>query len=178
MSSNSTAGAETSVAIPLPAAWPDDVAPTSVATTGPDVIGAVKAAGDDDDAGIRKALASYNAALNGGKSADVLPLYTDDGIFMPPFSPSAIGKKAVEEAYDAVFEELKFDVEFTIAELVIMAPTWAYVRTNSAGTTDHASTGTTSREANQELFIFRKEGDGSWKIARYSFSPTNPPKQH
>jgi ketosteroid isomerase-like protein len=42
-------------------------------------------------------------------------------------------------------------------------------------TLDHA-TGTRSAEANQELFIFSKDGDGSWKIARYSFSTTNPPR--
>ena len=128
----------------------------------------------DDEAAIRKVLQSYNEALNGGKTAAVLPLYTDDGIFMPPYSPSAISKDAVRKAYDAVFTELKFRVKFTIAELVVMAPIWAYVRTNSAGTTDHHSTGKTTAEANQELFIFRKD-DGQWRIARYSFSPTNPP---
>jgi ketosteroid isomerase-like protein len=94
---------------------------------------------------------------------------------MPPYSPSAIGKEAVRTAYDKVFQELKFDVKFTIAELVVLAPDWAFVRTNSAGTTGHASTGKTTTEANQELFIFRKDGDGKWRIARYSFSPTNPP---
>jgi ketosteroid isomerase-like protein len=73
----------------------------------------------------------------------------------------AVGKEAVHKAYDAVFEELKFHVKFTIAELVVMAPTWAYVRTNSAGTTDHHSTGRTTAEANQELFIFKKGDDGS-----------------
>ena len=26
-----------------------------------------------------------------------------------------------------------------------------------------------------ELFIFKKGDDGKWLIARYSFSPTNPP---
>jgi hypothetical protein len=30
-------------------------------------------------------------------------------------------------------------------------------------------------EANQELFIFQKGEDGAWRIARYSFSPINPP---
>ena len=30
-------------------------------------------------------------------------------------------------------------------------------------------------EANQELFIFTKGEIGEWRIARYSFSPTNPP---
>jgi ketosteroid isomerase-like protein len=92
---------------------------------------------------------------------------------MPPHSPSAVG--TVRKAYDKVFQELKFDVKFTVAELVVVAPDWAFVRTNSAGTTGHASTGKTTTEANQELFIFKKDGDEKWRIARYSFSPTNPP---
>ena len=94
---------------------------------------------------------------------------------MPPYSQSAIGQEAVRKAYDEVFKELKFNVKFNIAELVQMAPTWAYVRTNSAGTTVHHSTGKTTSEANQELFIFKKDEDGVWRIARYSFSSTDPP---
>jgi hypothetical protein len=39
-----------------------------------------------DEAGIRKTMAAYNAALNVGKTAEVLPLYTEDGVFMPPYS--------------------------------------------------------------------------------------------
>ena len=128
-----------------------------------------------DEAGIREAMAAYNAALNGGKTAAVLPLYTEDGVFMPPYSQSAVGKSVVTTAYDKVFEELQFDVKFTIAELVVMAPNWAYARTNSTGTTFHRSLGKKLAEANQELFIFKKGDDGKWRIARYSFSPTNPP---
>ena len=131
--------------------------------------------GSRDEAAIKSVMATYNDALNGGKTAMVLPLYTEDGVFMPPYSPSAVGKDAVKTAYDAVFAELTFDVKFNIAEPVVMGPTWAYVRTNSAGTTSHHSTGKTTAEANQELFIFQKSKDGEWRIARYSFSPTNPP---
>jgi uncharacterized protein (TIGR02246 family) len=128
-----------------------------------------------EESEIRAVMASYNDALNMGSTDAALRLYAEDGVFMPPYSPSAVGKEAVRRAYDKVFRELKFDVKFTIAELVVMAPNWAYVRTNSAGATGHASTGKTTAEANQELFIFRKGGDGGWRIARYSFSPTNPP---
>ena len=131
--------------------------------------------GTGDEAAIRAALSSYNAALNGGKTEAVLPLYTPDGIFMAPYTPSFVGQAAVRQAYDAVFKELKFDVRFDIVEVVSMAPTWAFVRTNSAGSTIHHSTGKTTREANQELFILQKGDDGRWRIARYSFSPTNPP---
>jgi ketosteroid isomerase-like protein len=58
---------------------------------------------------------------------------------------------------------------------VLMSPTWAFVRTNSAGTNTVNATGKVSAEGNQELFVFRKDGDGRWRIARYSFSPTSPP---
>ncbi len=135
----------------------------------------IAAAGDK--AGIESTLAAYNKALNGGETSAVLSLYTEDGVFMPPYSQSAIGRDAVRNAYDNVFKELKFNVKFNIAELFQMAPTWAYVRTNSAGTTAHSSTGKTTSEANQELFIFKKGDDGRWRIARYSFSPTNPPEK-
>lgn len=127
------------------------------------------------EAAIRSTLATYNAALNGGNTAAVLPLYTADGIFMAPFSASSIGQDAVRQAYDQVFAELKFSVKFDIAEVVQVAPDWAFVRTNSAGTTLHHSTGKTTSEANQELFVLRRGQDNMWRIARYSFSPTNPP---
>lgn len=120
-------------------------------------------------------MAAYNVALNSGKTAAVLPLYMPDGIFMAPFSSPNIGIEAVRTAYDEVFQQLAFNVKFDIEELVLMSPTYAYVRTNSGGTTRHASTGKTTSEANQELFILRKGDDGTWRIARYSFSPTNPP---
>ena len=103
-----------------------------------------------------------------------MPLYTDDAVFMPPHSQSAVGKAAVRQAYDAVFKAITLNVKFAIAELVGMSADWAFVRTNSAGTTRINATGAMSPEGNQELFIFRKGADGKWRIARYSFSSTNP----
>jgi uncharacterized protein (TIGR02246 family) len=136
------------------------------------------------DAGTEKAeeqvkvlLAAYNSALNDSKTDAVMPLYMADGIFMPPFSQSAIGQAAIRKAYDAVFETRKFEVKFNLAELVVLSPKWAFGRTNSAGHTTNPKTGIQSSEGNQELFLFTKDTDGAWKIARYSFSPTNPPKQ-
>jgi uncharacterized protein (TIGR02246 family) len=121
-------------------------------------------------------LAKYNEALNSSSTDAVMPLYAEDGVFMPPYSQSSVGSAAVRKAYDAVFKAITLKVKFTIAEIVDVGPGWAFARTNSAGTTtDHAS-GATSEEGNQELFIFRQSHDGAWKIARYSFSPTNPPR--
>jgi len=123
---------------------------------------------------VAEVLAAYGAALNASDTDAVMPLYVEDGVFMPPYSASAVGAGAVRKAYDAVFKAIKLTVKFNVAEIVEMSPEWVFARTNSAGTTlDHA-TGATTAEANQELFIFRKDQGGKFKIARYSFSTTNP----
>jgi uncharacterized protein (TIGR02246 family) len=145
-----------------------------VATAG-SASGAGRAAAADDKAAITAALSAYEAALNGSNTEAVMPLYAEDGVFMPPFSHSAVGKAAIRQAYDAVFKAITLHVKFNVAEVVLMAPDWAFVRTNSAGTNKVNATGATSAEGNQELFIFHKGADGAWKIARYSFSSTNPP---
>lgn len=124
---------------------------------------------------VAKVLDAYNVALNSADTNAVMPLYMDDGVFMPPYSPSAVGSAAVRKAYDDVFAAIRLTVKFNIAEIVEMSPEWVFARTNSAGSTLNHSTGKTSSEGNQELFIFRKDRDGKYKIARYSFSPTNPP---
>ena len=121
---------------------------------------------------IKALLASYNAALNGSDTGSVVILYTQDGIFMAPFSPSSIGPEAIRKAYDNVFATRKFDVVFHLVELVVLSPGYAYARTNSAGHTTNPATGTQSSEGNQELFVFQTDAEGAWKIARYSFSPT------
>jgi uncharacterized protein (TIGR02246 family) len=126
---------------------------------------------------ITSLLAKYNDALNASSTDAVMPLYADDGVFMPPYTASAVGPEAVRKAYDAVFNAITLNVKFTIAEIVEMTPGWAFARTNSAGTTTIHETGAKNAEGNQELFIFKKEADGDWKIARYSFSPTNPPRR-
>ena len=126
--------------------------------------------------GVTALLAKYNEALNASSTDAVMPLYTEDGVFMPPYSQSAVGAAAIRKAYDAVFKAITLNVNFTIAEIVGLGPGWAFARTNSAGTTTDHATGAKSAEGNQELFVLKRDDDGSWKIARYSFSPTNPPR--
>ena len=64
-------------------------------------------------------------------------------------------------------------VEFDIVEVEVIAQDWAFARTNSSGTTTINATGDKVAEGNQELFLLKRVDD-NWKIARYSFSTTNP----
>jgi uncharacterized protein (TIGR02246 family) len=123
-----------------------------------------------DKVAITSVLSAYEAALNASDIEAIRRLFTEDVVLMRPFRPSVVGKTAVQQPPAAGARKL--NIKFTIAEIVEMAPDWAFARTNSAGTITVTATGATRPEANQELFIFRKDADGAWKIARYSFSPT------
>jgi ketosteroid isomerase-like protein len=130
-----------------------------------------------DKAAITSVLSAYEAALNASDTDAIGRLYADDVVLMRPFRPSVVGKAAVRQPSVVGSRVSKLNIKFTIAEIVEMAPDWAFARTNSAGTITVTATGATSPEANQELFIFRKDAVGAWKIARYSFSPTIPRPQ-
>lgn len=130
----------------------------------------------ETEAAITALLMKYQDALNASSTAAVLPLYADDGVFMAPFAPSAVGTEALRAAYDRVFGAITLAVKFEIVEVVPTGPGWAFARTNSAGTVTVHATGARSAEANQELFVLREGADGAWRIARYSFSPTDPPR--
>ena len=130
---------------------------------------------NSDENAVAAVLARYEKALNESDSNAVMKLYAPDGVFMAQNFPSSVGADAVRKAYDTVFNTIKLSVKFNVAEVVQVAPQWAFARTNSAGNVTVNATGAKSAEANQELFVFHK-ADGAWQIARYCFSTTNPPR--
>lgn len=131
--------------------------------------------GAEGATGITETLRSYERALNAGDTEAVMALYAADGVFMPQHFPSAVGADQVRTAYDGVFSLIRLAVAFDIVEVVPVADDWAFARTNSTGTVTVLASGLSGPEANQELFVLQRV-DGDWKIARYAFSTTNPPR--
>ena len=128
----------------------------------------------DDTAAVKAVIDQYETALNASQTSQVLELYSSDPIFMPQHAPAQVGRAAVKQAYDNVFNTIKLDVKFTTHEVEVLGDT-AWVRTSSAGKTRILAADVVVNEGNNELFIFRKE-IGDWKIHRYLFS-TNQPRQ-
>ncbi len=130
---------------------------------------------DSDKARIEAVLEGYERVLNASDVDGILELYTEDGVFMAPNNPSAVGIQQVEAAYTGAFQAIDLDVDFDIVEIEVISNDWAFARTNSAGTITINATGDKISEGNQELFVLQKV-DGDWRIARYGFSSTNPPR--
>jgi uncharacterized protein (TIGR02246 family) len=117
---------------------------------------------------IEKLLFSYRDALNASDVSRVLPLYTEDGVFMPSNAPTAAGQEQVKAAYEFVFKAIQLHIEFYIDEIVLHGD-YAFARTTSKGTTLIHATGETVPEENRELFVLQK-ANGQWKISRYMFN--------
>jgi uncharacterized protein (TIGR02246 family) len=121
-----------------------------------------------DKTAIEKLLFSYRDALNTSDVNKVLPLYTNDGVFMPSNAPSAIGQEQVKVAYEFVFSQIQLNIQFYIDEIVVNGD-YAFARTTSKGTTLIHANKQTVAEENRELFVLQKT-NGQWKIARYMFN--------
>ena len=128
-----------------------------------------------DKKAVTETLLAYGEALNNSSAKDAVALYAPDGVFMAQNAPTSIGTPALTNAYNFVFNTITLSVKFTVHEVVPFNNEWAFARTSSAGTQKINATGETTNEANQELFVMQKNG-AEWKIARYCFSTTNPPK--
>lgn len=126
---------------------------------------------------IQDVLGAYETALNGSDVDRVLDVFAPEGVFMAPNNPSAVGTDAIRGAYGGIFKAIAFDTELTVAEVVQVAPDWAFVRTDSNGHVTVHAIKQRVPDANHELFVLNKGGDGQWKIARYSFSSTLPAPQ-
>jgi uncharacterized protein (TIGR02246 family) len=137
---------------------------------------ATATAENSDTSAIRQLLSSYETALNAQDTDTIVALYADDGVFMPQHSLPQVGRDNIRLAYQRVFAAITLDVRFEIDEVRLLSEDWAFVRTRSNGSVKINATGDGGPEANQELFLLQRAGDGNWKFARYIFSTTNPPR--
>ena len=125
-------------------------------------------------AGIKEVLKSYERSLNASDVAGVVQLYTDDAVLLAPEAPSAVGIEAVRNAYTGIFQAIAINITFEIAEVKLLSPEWAFLRSNSKGVVKILANGAQVPGGSQELFVLHKS-QGRWKIARYSFSSVLQP---
>ena len=118
---------------------------------------------------IEKVLKQYERGLNTADVEAIVDVYANDGVLLAPNAPSAVGIDAIRQSYTDTFHAININLSFDIAEVKLLAPDWALLRTTSTGVINILANGAQIPEGNQELFVLHKSR-GEWKIARYSFS--------
>ena len=119
---------------------------------------------------IEKLIFAYRDALNASDAGKVVALYTADGVLLANAAPTAEGAAAVKGTYQYVFDNFKYNLEFTIGEIVVNG-NYAFARSTSKGSFVIKASGQTVQDENRELFVFEKV-KGEWKIARYMYNKT------
>ena len=103
-------------------------------------------------------------------------LFTDDLILMPPDRPIIIGKEAMLEWVENVF--LVFEPGgYTTASNVIVAGDWAIEHYTFNLAMRPKDGGEAIQEKGKGLHIYRRQADGSWKIARDIWNCDEPVKR-
>lgn len=116
----------------------------------------------------------YIEAVLGEDVEAFLDPVTDDFVLMAPNEPGARGKRAVREWFNATFGA------FSTAKLVF--PTtelnidheWAFKHYTYDWTLDPKAGGDQIGDRGDGLYIYRREGDGSWKIAYDIWNSSGP----
>lgn len=122
---------------------------------------------------ITELLHAYIGVLATDSLPNLLSLYTSDGVLMAPGYEAAVGAAELTKSYERIFSTIKIDAVFSIHEIVITSPEWAFARTTAEGTKTWLKQRKEEPHWNQELFVLQKV-EGVWKIARYAFSSMKP----
>jgi len=125
----------------------------------------------DTASDLQKIMDGYATALNTGDVEKLVGLYSPKGVFMREEMKAVVGQDALRAAYREIFATLKVDLQFTIREAEEAAD-MAWLRSVSKGTVKVLKTGVETKQAYNQLVVFRKEG-GAWKIRAYLYGATS-----
>jgi uncharacterized protein (TIGR02246 family) len=129
-----------------------------------------------DEAAIRALRKAFNESQQAGDAEGCAAFYADDAIIMVPGEPSVTGIDAIRRGGAAYYGEYEWNTQEPIEELQVLGD-WAFTRTTWSGVQTEKATGTAEKVAGKALHIYRRQPDGTWKIAIdiYNFDhPVDP----
>jgi ketosteroid isomerase-like protein len=114
-----------------------------------------------------------DAIRSGNVDAIMAPL-TADAMLLPPNEPAATGSAEVRAWSQRMGEQVVFTEVRTELEEVVVAGDWAFSRGTFHGTFQPRAGGPATSDVTKFVLIWRREPDGSWKIARDIWNSNNP----
>lgn len=134
--------------------------------------GPARAQADGEAAELGKVMDKYAAALAAKDVETLVGLYSAKGVFMREEMKAVVGHDALRAAYKQVFATLKVGLQFTVREAEV-AGDMAWLRSVSKGKVTVLATGVETKQAYNQLVVFRREA-GAWKIRAYLYGLNRP----
>ena len=125
-----------------------------------------------DKSAILESQKQYTIGVNTGNYDLWMSLWDENGIKMEPNHPAIIGKEAISQAVRELFKQPPPEMKIINEDLEIGGQ-WAFGRGNYTIKIPNLP----MLIEGKYLTIYKKQGDGSWKIFRDCYNSNTPPSK-
>jgi uncharacterized protein (TIGR02246 family) len=117
-----------------------------------------------------------DSAIITGDTERYLTLITDDAVLMPPNGPPVSGKDAIGSWNRKMSSQVRIQDYASRDDEIVIAGDWAFRRATADWTLKPTAGGPPVRDVAKFIIIYRRQADGSWKVARdiWSSNTANP----
>lgn len=130
----------------------------------------------NDEQAIREVFETWNRAAMAGDIDQLLPLMSEDAVFLTPGNAPMKGRDAFAAAFQANVPKIGLESKGEMEEIVVVGDV-AYCRAHLVVTKTHLEGGPPKRLKGYTLTVFRKQPDGRWVLVRDAnlLAPERPP---
>lgn len=93
---------------------------------------------------------------------------------MPPNAPAVSGNQAIRLWHQAISRQFRIQKYAATDDEVIVSGNWALRRASMDWTLMPAAGGKPIRDLGKFIILYRREPDGSWKVARDIWNSSSP----
>lgn len=116
-------------------------------------------------------------AFSAADVSTLLNIVTNDVVIMPPNEPAFTGKDALRSWAENIYKQFTVRGKHTAStpSNIVLAGDWAFERLAFTLTMTPLAGGKPIQEVGKGIHIYRRQSDGSWKIAQDIWNTDNPP---
>jgi uncharacterized protein (TIGR02246 family) len=116
-----------------------------------------------DLAALRETVRRHDQVVNSGDVEELMALYAEDVVQMPPNQAKVVGKTAIRTPTERLFSQFDIQVQSKI-EVVDLSGDLAYIHLSYSASSSPKGGGDAVSDAGKWVNIYRRQADGSWKI--------------
>jgi uncharacterized protein (TIGR02246 family) len=127
----------------------------------------------EDEAAIRALRTAFLESQQAGDAQRSAAFYAEDAVIMLPGEASERGIEAIRAGLARFFNEYKWSAQEPIEQLQVLGD-WAFTRTTWSASQTDKDTGVVAKLLGKAVHIYRRQPDGTWKIAIDIFNYDHP----
>jgi len=127
----------------------------------------------EDEAAIRALRTAFLKSQQTGDAERIAAFYAEDAVIMLPGEPSQRGIEAIRTGLARFFAEYEWSSQEPIEELNVLGD-WTFTRTTWSASQTDKDTRVVAKLLGKAVHIYRRQPDGTWKIAIDIFNYDHP----